>query len=503
MTRDLSDLMARTLDAQEAATGPLAPAADLRARTTRRVRRRRGRRHVVEAAGALGVVAVLAAGSWFGLRPTPTPEPAQTPTQAPAPSAVPTSAGLGQPLAVPVTQDVLDQIGPGWVLSVQQPIYEATGAGRSTGGVEEITDVTVADPMLYLVSPQGEHFAVPADLEVDPGPAGFVALTSWAPGATRVGVVLHADESRTPGWIDLGTGAFTADAAVAPVPDVPDPDHTYKLADAADGVELWELPPDAGGAYGQVYAVSPGTQPRKLLSLEAEGRGLLVDPTGRSFLVPRADGDHDLVTIADGTTRHVRTSVPGKDCRVDAWLDTSTLLMACATPGGEPLDVDFATRRPALYRIDISTQEPELLHEADPDHPITLRHSYDGTRATHVSDGVVAFPGILGTPEASIASTCTDGVYLLAPDGLRVLEQEAPPTVRATRAVAGTVYVEHIFWRPGPSVDPCGGMPGGTLSVTSYDPVTGASVDVLPRPEPAPGVQQWVSSVASWIAQGQ
>ena len=310
----------------------------------------------------------------------------------------------------------------------------------------------------------------------------------------------------TPGWIDLRSGAFTADDAVAPVPDVGDPTHSYKLADAADGVELWLLPPETRTAtYGQVYAFSPGTPARKIISLGADGP-LVVDPTGRSFVAPRADGDYDLVSIADGTTRPLRIRVPGKDCAAVSWLDPSTLLAACYEPWDGRVEAlgDVATRRPALYRVDVTTQDTTLVHDADAEHPFTLSPGVHPPVARYVSDGVAVFPGILAVPGASIMSSCADGVYLLTPDGVQTLEQRTPPSVLTTRVVDETVYVERTFTRPRANgTDPCGGLPGGILSLTSYDLRTGTSAEVLPAPEPAPGVQQWTSSISSWIAQGQ
>ena len=67
--------------------------------------------------------------------------------------------------------------------------------------------------------------------------------------------------------------------------------------------------------------------------------------------------------------------------------------------------------------------------------------------ALYVSDSVVVFPGILGVPGASIMSSCSDGVYLLTPDGMQTLEQRSPPALLATRVVDGTVYVERTFTR--------------------------------------------------------
>ena len=304
---------------------------------------------------------MLTAGTWFGLRPTATPEPAQTPTQAPAPTARPESAGLGLPAAVPVTDTALDQIGPGWVLSVRQPVYEAVGAARSTTGSRRSSTSPSPGRRSTWCPPRASTSSSPPTSTR----AALVVLTSWAPGATRVGVSgptrpRRRLARRPPAGSTCARGAFTADDAVAPRPDVPDPTRSYKLAGAADGVELWLLPPEPGGYLRpglRVLAGHAGTQGH----LPGGGGQLFVDPTGRTFLAPRADGDYDLVSIADGTTRPVRIRVPGKDCAAVSWLDASTLLVACYDPWTRCAALgDVRTRRPALYRMDVTTQETAL-----------------------------------------------------------------------------------------------------------------------------------------------
>lgn len=406
MTRDLSDLMADALDAQEREIAGITPASAALARTVRRVRHRRIVRHSAESSVAVAAVAGIVTAGWLGTRgtqnppppaqtPSPTvvtPSPTPTPTPAPSPITAP-----GMPSALPLPTGLLGTPTPGWVLTTYRPASSADGA--------------VAGQYVLLVSPSGERYLV-ADLST----AAAVQLVSWQSGATTARVLTDG----APATLDLATGTLTPDPRRLPA------GATFVTA-AAGGAEVWITPVD-GPAAPDTYVLPTEGDVRSIASLGSSAARPSVSPDGRLVATDTASADEVVVVdVVDGTRTAIPYGQPNAQCSTVAWIDATGLLAQCFdfTGGGGPLEWN-----PRLVRAGLDGTVTTVRQQVEGD-PFTSAGA-----GTFVSDGVVAFAGVPLTPGLATANACPEGVYLT--DGTPV--QLATGTV-GLAAADGSVYV--------------------------------------------------------------
>ncbi|MET0789170.1 MAG: hypothetical protein ABWY33_08005 [Cellulomonas sp.] len=412
MTRDLSDLMADALEAQEREIAGIAPAAATFARTVRRVRHRRIVRYSAESSVAVAAVAGIVTAGWLGTRgtqtppppaqtPSPTvatPSPSPTPTPTPTPTTTPTPTPItapGMPPALPLPAGLLGTPTPGWVLTTYRPVS---------------TDGAVAGQYVLLVSPSGERYLV-----TDLSTAGAVQLVSWQSGATTARVLTDG----APATLDLATGTLTPDPRQLPA------GATF-VTSAADGAEVWMTPVDGPGAP-DTYVLPAEGDVRSIGSLGSSAARPSVSPDGRLVATDTASADEVVVVdVVDGTRTTIPYGQPNAQCSTVAWIDATGLLAQCFdfTGGGGPLEWN-----PRLVRAGLDATVTTVRQQAEGD-PFTSAGA-----GTFVSDGVVAFAGVPLTPGLGTANACPDGVYLT--DGTAV--QLATGTF-GLAAVDGSVY---------------------------------------------------------------
>lgn len=456
MTRDLGDLMwsavgerMRSLDDADLDANDLT-------RLRARVRRGRTVRHVREATVAVPVVAAVAAAGWFGfdrMTATPpadeTPQPVQ-PTPSPDATDVPdepdvTDDALGDPVEEPglpphheLPDGLLDEAGPGWVLTVHRPTR------------------TVADPTIdfryevltnamFLVAPDGTNYLV----------------GRWGPEANVVPSVWHADSATVDVIVDVDTAGYgqqrPGQDVMAATYDLRTGTFTEREGDAA-------LPPDTT------------QQPPR-------------SPSGRQ--VGLEYGTAFTLWAADGAATQLAYGVDGKVCAPVGWLGEDAFLALCVdsamlTDGG--LDIGRTERdyHPELVRVDLAGTRVDGvtgLGALGPDDP--LPSVGDGV---HVRDGVVAFRSEEGGPYG-----CWTGADLWTDAGFRPLQHPTrAENMFEVAAADGVVYVEAA---PGCSGD------SAPATLTAHDLATGTSQLLAPAPADwMPGEPGWVhEGLDAWV----
>lgn len=399
MSSELADVMKAGVDQGTRAFAGREMATDQLRRVAGRVHRRRVVRHSAQAGVAVVASAGVAAGGWFGLHrgeepvPPATPTPTVTtpaPTPAPAPSATPSATPTAEPIvqtgfptALPLPDGLLEQTGPGWVLTMHRPQYVAGGAEHVVGQA------------IFLVSPTGETYRV-LDLPVD----RFLVLFGWTAGSSTADVrfgTRDADGRLTTetqdGQLDLRTGALTP-----------------------GGIDLPFSPSGAS----------------------------VLDPTGTRWLRD-AGTQYELMDVATRESVFGTVLTPDhQECDPVGWLDAGHALFLCLDPRGDDSDLGTDGRHPRLYVHDVrsagtATQMSAGTFVADvtPDDP-TPSYWVSGLR---VSDGVVAFTSFSGASAAG----CPDGVGLWDGHELRMLQAPDPDRIEDlfdVRVHEGLVYVE-------------------------------------------------------------
>lgn len=462
--RDLSDVIAENLAAREQrATGPDAAAL---ARTVAAVRRRRVRRRAGEVSAVVGVAAALvvavavtadhrAAPDPAGPTPTvvtpaPTGGPTPDATAAPFPSQTEISAGLGLPAGTrEITDDVWDQVGPGWAVAVYRPAWD--------DGV----NLPTLRQTLVLASPTGDVYRLhelPDDRLVD--------VHRWEAGTTRVMVEYRPEDGTgeaqpTRGRLDLRTGE------IEPVPSAahqrPDDGcHTrtdYRGTDA-DGDELWAALycQTGGGGPSTWFVQRPDGTAVRTFEMGWRWSAARLDPTGRRLVAPadraveKEARDYHVVDLATGESTAYDWRIPDRDCALTGWFTADDLLVACRT-GGTPEELGrLVGPGDELWTVPATGGEPTLLRTLATDEPYL-----DPDRGVHVSDGVVAITG------ARTGDECTSGPYLLDATGSRPLDAGTSSGVLIGGVLDGVVHA--TVW--GPCVD---GMPHtGAASLVAWD----------------------------------
>lgn len=430
MTRDLGDLMWGAVGERSQSLDGLTPDAGDLARLRSRVRRGRTARHVREGAVAVPVVAALVAVGWFGLdrMNQPDPPPATQEPVVPTPDDDGTDdVVLGEPIDEPglptyyeLPDGLLEQTGPGWLVTVHRPSRHDADAG-----IDAEFDVLVN--AMFLVAPDGTHFLVgkfDADANVYP--------VAWRAGSPTVDVVV---DTLTAGYLEQR----------------PDQDlmaATYDLRTRAfterEGDAIW--PPDTSLDVPR----SPS------------GRGISIEYAD-TFTLSAADG---------GASAQLGYAVPGKVCSPVGWLGEQSFLALCLdasmlTDGGLDVGGTEWDYHPVLVQVDLdgarvlSVAEVRTLAEGDP-----LPSAGEGIA---VRDGVVAFRSETGGPYG-----CWTGVDLWTPDGFQALQRpEAGENSFDVRVVDGVAYVQAS---PG-----CTGE-GGAATLTAHELTTGGSRLLEPAP---------------------
>lgn len=501
MERDLRDVMAENLGAREQSIGGLAPAPGVLARSVRKVRRRRAVRHTSQAVGGVAIVAVLATGSWFGLRGDHDPVPAVTPTPtpsvsapAPTPTAEPTVVPddvLGLPPTLPLPPGLLERTTPGWVLSVYAS--EAYSADAVENGVDTIP--AFVEHTVVLASPTGELYRV-----LDLPQAMGVRLLHWVAGATTATVSVDWQEDLGQGVVpraelDLTTGTIT-----------PRPVGTTEWGEdaswyfdgvAADGSELWYTPTSTDAATSALYSVSQDGAARPLADL---GYTMLLDPTGRRGVTPDVVGPVNgwtsfrVVDVLDGGATAHEFGVPGKTCDVVGWLDPDALLALCLAadyrrwstePSGLSEGADWAAADPSMYRIDLSTQQRTLLARLTQANPLPWTWSGTWLRA-----GQVVYSG--SAASLHDPDSCATGAYVWEGGASTLLQDMG---VGMDNTFRSTLAGDRLLVQSRPA---CSGD-AQPATVTAYSLLSGASTVLLPAPPVTADVPEWMNGVDSWV----
>jgi len=465
---------------------PTAPVGD---RVRRRVRFRRARRHTLEAGGVTAAVAVLGSATWFGLnadrgQPAPavsptvsTPTPSGSPTPAPTPSATATSVVLDELPGLPPTQampaGLLEQTGPGWVLT----IYESKPASFDGG------DPPLVAHTVVLVSPTGDRYRV-VDLPLDQA----VYLLRWDAGSTTAVVSrsrMYDDlDGDTRAVLDLTTGTMTAtEVGLSHYGGGP-----FYVGRAADGAELWTTGTSTDSVTSDVYR---RTDDGSVTLVGGMGITALLDPTGR-WLVNEVWGsggttfgeDVDRLALLDvvhGGSTEFDYGVPGKSCAVVGWIEPGALLTVCSDPeqDGDPVPQMNAT----LFRLDVSdgsSHATELKRYAD-DEPDPVPWS-----GAALGDGRVAF----STGERGYDG-CMAGVEVW--DGDRAVPlQDGGDMAFVKAAVGGVVYVE--------AAPSC--QEALQTDLTAHDLASGSSTVLAPELAPTADVAEWAVGLRTWAVAG-
>ncbi|WP_426593845.1 hypothetical protein ACPPVS_18980 [Cellulomonas sp. McL0617] len=500
MERDLRDVMSENLGAREQAMRGMEPPAAALARTVRTVRRRRAVRHSTQAVGGVAIVAVLAAGSWFGLRGAHEPHPAVAPTSSPtvapspdastptpsatpAPTVVP-DAILGLPPTLPLPPGLLQQTTPGWVLAVY-------GSAEPDLGTEDFGDTLPGflAHTVVLAAPTGELYRV-----VDLPPEMGLSLLTWSAGSTTAIVRVDWQGDYGQGAVpraelDLTTGTITPRPIATTESGI---DDWYFDGVAADGSEVWRTPTSTDAVTADVYSVAADGTGRRL---GAMGRTMLLDPTGRRGVTPpdSSTTTFDLVDLVAGGTTHHDYGVAGKACDVVGWLDPDALLAMCVTSGfdrwaDQPSGVsdaqDWASADPGMYRIDIGAHRSSLLAPLTQSEP--LAYTWEGA---WVRSGEVAYPA--GQPYLRVRD-CDDAVFSWSGDGQTLVQG---PGDSSDNYLSATTAGDRLFVASSPG---CAGD-AAPLKLTVHSLTSGESTVLLPAPPLTPAVQKWASGVESWV----
>lgn len=490
--------MAENLGAREQSIGALEPTAGALARTVRSVRRRRAVRHSSQAVGAVAIAAVVALGSWFGLRGTDDPVPvvAPTPTSStPAPSASATPAAtvvpddiLGLPPTLPMPPGLLQKTKPGWVLAIYAS--EPYSDGSTTGG--DSIPAVVAHTVV-LAAPTGELYRV-GDLPTAMG----VRLLTWTAGSTTAVVSIDWQGDLGQGTVpraelDLTTGSITPRPVVGT--GFGDQADWYFDGVAADGNELWSNPTSTDAVTSDLFSVAHDGTARPLADL---GYTMLLDPTGRRAVTPPHDGTSGttlgVVDLVAGRRTEHAFEVPGKSCDVVGWLDTDALLALCLDANYDrwptaPSDLteaeEWASADPSMFRFDIGRGAGSLLARLTQSDP--LPRTWSGT---WLRQGEVAYTG--SAAQLHQPAGCATSVYVWKGSSSMPLQSpDGPDADTFGSFVSGDrLLVNARVGCDGPLQPPI---------VVAHSISGGASTVLLPAPPATAEVPEWMSGVGSWV----
>lgn len=481
MVRELSELLADSVDARARSVSGLTPDADDYSTIVRTVRRRRVVRHSLQTLAVVPLVGGLAAGAYFGLGALQSApiDPAATPTvTTPAPPVQELEKGelLSEPGLPPFFEapaDLASHVGAGWAALTYRPV----AASDSTGVAQE-----PAANAVLLVSPEGETFRT-ATFEPDLD----VTLLFWdaASEKARVQWTGGSDRLLTVGWLDVYTGALTEDAEQFA-------QWANFLGYSDAGTELWVEDPAEGQSQVTVWSIGPDGSRRTVASLDAQGVPT-IDPAGRALLTEGGDpaSGFAVVDIDSGDVREVPFGMPGQTCVVVGWLDATSVAALCHDPVSDDavaaMDrVDYVAQNAALYRVetvaDGGTSQLHVFAEGEPvPEPWTGFSTGADSLAYVVSNG---FPGgcslgVAAWDGATVRSVLGAGehgsnIFLLQPGG------------------AGQVLVT------GSQSCESSGVQG---EVTLVDAVGGTASVLTPWVEAAPqdGVDYWHHTVSSAV----
>lgn len=484
MARDLRDVMMENLSAREQSIGRLEPTPDAVIRTVRAVRRRRTVRYSSQALGAVALVALLAAASWFGLR-ADEPVPAVTPTPVvstpqPTPSETPTAPPdevVGLPPTRPLPPGMLEQTTSGWVLAIYYSV--------SSSEYEEVDGVVdAAAHTVVLSSPDGDLYRV-VDLPRDTR----VSLLHWEAGSTTAVVGIDGPFGSDPGAepravLDLASGVLTpTDLGL----EGGGPYASQYVGQAADGAELWAVATSTDAYTSNVFRVTDGEAPELVGGM---GYERMLDPT-RRWLVSNVPGTFvdeaepfALLDVVSGGRTELPYGVPGQTCNVVGWMNPGQLLAFCLDSGfSQAGTLDAVSAHAAYYRIDVdaTTSSATLLARLGPSEP-----------RPWVDDGAWAAPGIVAfsatTADFDDRTACPS-VHVW--NGSATVPIDAAPGTRAFPLTSGQVLLEG-------STAGCGGN-AAPRTLEAYDVETGASTVLVPPPSPTPEVPVWAFGLNSWV----
>ncbi len=488
MVRELSELLADSVDARARSVAGLTPDADDFATMVRTVRRRRVVRRSLQTLAVVPLVGGLAAGAYFGLGSLRAPDvdPAVTPTDSvvsPTPS--PTTAELergelvtepGLPPYYEAPADLLSHTGDGWVAMTYRPQSAALAAGET----EPLSHV------LVLAAPDGAMYRtaeLPLDLDVQ--------LLYWQAGAAQARVWWTDGESPlTVGVLDVLTGDLVAD-------DVQFERWASFIGYSAVGAELWVEDPVASGdgpdGEVTVWSIAPDGSRRTVASLDSMGVPM-IDPAGRQLLTEgvRSEDGFAVVDLDSGAVREVSFGMPDQTCVVVGWLDAVAVATLCHDPVSDEavaaMDrVDYVAQHAGLYRVetvaDGGTTPLRTFAAGDPvPEAWTGLTAAAGTLAYVVSNG---FPG-----GCSLGVALWDGTTpRLALDG----GEHSANVFMLRPGGAGTVLVT------GSESCESGGV---QWEITSIDTATGATSLLTPwlEADPGAGIDYWYRTVTSAAA---
>lgn len=312
-------------------------------------------RHIASAlnvAGALGLMVLLGAcGSNAAVSPRPTLSGTSAGDASPATdlsAGLHSLAGPGQvtsdpllPRAIPLTPEVLEGAGRGWVLATYSPTYFDPLADYSPTATVEV---------VYLISPQGERFQV---LELESETPYEILL--WTPGETHA-VVRDQSGTQSP-WLTLELLTGEMEPFTPSVPLGADPAGT-----TATGERLWFTSVWDGEIVTDTLYVTD-SEGRLLNTIVPSGRITFredetatgnISPDGQQIAWAVAD-DLTVAGLMDGVSTDVVMDVPGdKDCRLSGWLDDTRVLVLCMVPD-ETYELGPAERAAMFYEVNIHT----------------------------------------------------------------------------------------------------------------------------------------------------
>lgn len=500
MTDDLHEMLESALHAGTNELSGATPGDGAVPGWVRTVRRRRTVRHVVRAAVAVPVLAALGAGVWFGLgegfwdapvaTPTPSPTTAEpTPDVTPSPTPDPTPSGSPSPdetddalveLDVPglpphfaAPEGLLEQTGPGWVVTIHRPLLHQ-GSG-------DALEVNVLAHTVLLHAPDGAAYRT-VDLPEDVA----AEVISWEAGSPRVRILTGTVETDefgdvwTPptgaGWLDLATGEITSDGVV--------PANSQYQGPGPEGSELWMSYGD-GTELPELLVVADG-EVLRTVSLFGELSELKVSPdrTRAAFWgLGDASGNTEfmLLDLTTGESTEVEYGLPGTTCAVIGWLDASRVLVNCFADRLHEGTMREAEPRLAVLDVDEPAGGAQVVHEFGTAGPVPTWWGHAVT-----VDGAVVFSVM------SEEGTCAEAV--LRWDG--ALTTLVP--------AAGELMVEGL------SADDAGvfletheGCYGngfrGNLGLSLVDPVSGAQRQIVAPLVADGGDSAWFAeSMRSW-----
>lgn len=482
MVRELSELLADSVDARARSVAGLTPAADDVAAVVRTVRRRRVVRHTLQSLAVVPIVAGLAAGAYVGigaLQSQPTP-PAATPDVVAPPGELEKGNLRSDPGIPPhheAPADLRAHVGEGWTALTYRPV-----AGSDTDGI-------AAEPTehaLFLVAPDGAIFRtawLQADLEI--------SLVHWDAASERARVTWSGtgDRPLTLGWLDVFSGELTQDAEQF--------SQWARFVDVtSDGSEIWvEDPAYVDGEYTggvTVWSVTPDGIHREVADIGALHAGA-IDPSGaRMLAAPQTDEGFAVVDLGSGDVREVPFGMSGQSCAVVGWLDATDVAALCHDPVSDEaaaaMDrVDFVAQGAGLYRVEAAAGGgAELLHTFADGEPVP-----EAWTGTVTGDGSFAFIASSGFPGGcSLGVGAWDGSQpraILGPGehgaNMFFLEPGGPGTVLVTASQSCE----------------SSGVQG---EVTSVDVATGTARVLTPWLEafPEDGIDYWHLTVTSAAA---